>query len=318
MKGLIDMRKYLLKRVLYMLLTLFLVATITFFLMKLMPGTPYTNQAKMTASQIEIMNKQYGLDKPIWEQYLIYIFGMFHGDFGTSFQYSNQPVAYLISSRLGASMQLGLQAMIFGVFFGVILGAAAAIKHNTWADTGATVIAIIGKSVPNFVLAILLQYYIALKLGWFPIAGWGQFSNTILPTIALGVGPLAETARFIRTSMVEVLNSDDYIELAKAKGLSKFEVVYHHALRNSLIPLVTLLGPYTVALMTGSMVIENAFNIPGIGEQFVKSIMTNDYPTIMGVTMVFSIGLVVVILITDIIYGLIDPRIRLEGNGGNK
>ena len=311
------MRKYLLKRVLYMLLTLFLVATITFFLMKLMPGTPYTNQAKMTASQIEIMNKQYGLDKPIWEQYLIYIFGMFHGDFGTSFQYSNQPVAYLISSRLGASMQLGLQAMIFGVFFGVILGAAAAIKHNTWADTGATVIAIIGKSVPNFVLAILLQYYIALKLGWFPIAGWGQFSNTILPTIALGVGPLAETARFIRTSMVEVLNSD-YIELAKAKGLSKFEVVYHHALRNSLIPLVTLLGPYTVTLMTGSMVIENVFNIPGIGEQFVKSIMTNDYPTIMGVTMVFSIGLVVVILITDIIYGLIDPRIRLEGNGGNK
>lgn len=311
------MRKYLLKRVLYMLLTLFLVATITFFLMKLMPGTPYTNQAKMTASQIEIMNKQYGLDKPIWEQYLIYIFGMFHGDFGTSFQYSNQPVAYLISSRLGASMQLGLQAMIFGVFFGVILGAAAAIKHNTWTDTGATVIAIIGKSVPNFVLAILLQYYIALKLGWFPIAGWGQFSNTILPTIALGVGPLAETARFIRTSMVEVLNSD-YIELAKAKGLSKFEVVYHHALRNSLIPLVTLLGPYTVALMTGSMVIENVFNIPGIGEQFVKSIMTNDYPTIMGVTMVFSIGLVVVILITDIIYGLIDPRIRLEGNGGNK
>ena len=311
------MRKYLLKRVLYMLLTLFLVATITFFLMKLMPGTPYTNQAKMTASQIEIMNKQYGLDKPIWEQYLIYIFGMFHGDFGTSFQYSNQPVAYLISSRLGASMQLGLQAMIFGVFFGVILGAAAAIKHNTWADTGATVIAIIGKSVPNFVLAILLQYYIALKLGWFPIAGWGQFSNTILPTIALGVGPLAETARFIRTSMVEVLNSD-YIELAKAKGLSKFEVVYHHALRNSLIPLVTLLGPYTVALMTGSMVIENVFNIPGIGEQFVKSIMTNDYPTIMGVTMVFSIGLVVVILITDIIYGLIDPRIRLEGNGGTK
>ena len=311
------MRKYLLKRVLYMLLTLFLVATITFFLMKLMPGTPYTNQAKMTASQIEIMNKQYGLDKPIWEQYLIYIFGMFHGDFGTSFQYSNQPVAYLISSRLGASMQLGLQAMIFGVFFGVILGAAAAIKHNTWADTGATVIAIIGKSVPNFVLAILLQYYIALKLGWFPIAGWGQFSNTILPTIALGVGPLAETARFIRTSMVEVLNSD-YIELAKAKGLSKFEVVYHHALRNSLIPLVTLLGPYTFALMTGSLVIENVFNIPGIGEQFVKSIMTNDYPTIMGVTMVFSIGLVVVILITDIIYGLIDPRIRLEGNGGNK
>lgn len=212
-------------------------------------------------------------------------------------------------------MQLGLQAMIFGVFFGIIIGAIAAIKHNTWTDTGATVLAIIGKSVPNFVLAILLQYYIGLKLGWFPLAGWGDFSHTIMPTIALGVGPLAETARFIRTSMVEVLSSD-YIELAKSKGLSRFEVVYHHALRNSLIPLVTLLGPYTVALMTGSMVIENIFNIPGIGEQFVKSIMTNDYPTIMGVTMLFSAGLVVVILITDIIYSIIDPRIRLEGKKG--
>ena len=298
-----------------MALTLFLVATITFFLMKMMPGSPYANEAKMSATQIKIMNEQYGLDKPVWQQYLIYLFGMLHGDLGTSFQYSNQPVSALIGNRIGASMQLGLQAMIFGVFFGIIIGAIAAIKHNTWTDTGATVLAIIGKSVPNFVLAILLQYYIGLKLGWFPLAGWGDFSHTIMPTIALGVGPLAETARFIRTSMVEVLSSD-YIELAKSKGLSRFEVVYHHALRNSLIPLVTLLGPYTVALMTGSMVIENIFNIPGIGEQFVKSIMTNDYPTIMGVTMLFSAGLVVVILITDIIYSIIDPRIRLEGKKG--
>lgn len=309
------MKKYLLKRVGYMALTLFLVATITFFLMKMMPGSPYANEAKMSATQIKIMNEQYGLDKPVWQQYLIYLFGMLHGDLGTSFQYSNQPVSALIGNRIGASMQLGLQAMIFGVFFGIIIGAIAAIKHNTWTDTGATVLAIIGKSVPNFVLAILLQYYIGLKLGWFPLAGWGDFSHTIMPTIALGVGPLAETARFIRTSMVEVLSSD-YIELAKSKGLSRFEVVYHHALRNSLIPLVTLLGPYTVALMTGSMVIENIFNIPGIGEQFVKSIMTNDYPTIMGVTMLFSAGLVVVILITDIIYSIIDPRIRLEGKKG--
>ncbi|KRM19557.1 oligopeptide transport system permease [Ligilactobacillus hayakitensis DSM 18933 = JCM 14209] len=309
------MKKYLLKRVGYMALTLFLVATITFFLMKMMPGSPYANEAKMSATQIKIMNEQYGLDKPVWQQYLIYLFGMLHGDLGTSFQYSNQPVSALIGNRIGASMQLGLQAMIFGVFFGIIIGAIAAIKHNTWADTGATVLAIIGKSVPNFVLAILLQYYIGLKLGWFPLAGWGDFSHTIMPTIALGVGPLAETARFIRTSMVEVLSSD-YIELAKSKGLSRFEVVYHHALRNSLIPLVTLLGPYTVSLMTGSMVIENIFNIPGIGEQFVKSIMTNDYPTIMGVTMLFSAGLVVVILITDIIYSIIDPRIRLEGKKG--
>ncbi|WP_056976654.1 oligopeptide ABC transporter permease [Ligilactobacillus agilis] len=308
------MRKYLLKRVFYMLLTLFLVATITFFLMKLMPGTPYSNQEKMTAAQIQIMNEQYGLNKPVWQQYLIYIADMLHGDLGTSFQYSNQPVTYLIFSRIGPSAQLGLQAMIFGLVFGIIIGSIAAINHNTWIDTTATVVSIIGKSVPNFVLAVLLQYYIALKLGWFPIADWGGFSYTILPMIALGVGPLAETARFIRTGMVDVLNSD-YIELARAKGLSKFGIVFHHALRNSLIPLVTLIGPYTVALMTGSMVIENIFSIPGIGEQFVKSILTNDYPTIMGVTMLYSFGLVVIILITDIVYGIIDPRIRLTGNG---
>ncbi|GAW64510.1 oligopeptide transport system permease [Ligilactobacillus acidipiscis DSM 15836] len=307
------MKKYLLKRVLYMALTLFLVATITFFLMKLMPGTPYSNQEKMTPQQIKIMNQQYGLDKPIWLQYVIYIFGMLHGDLGTSFQFSNQPVSYLISSRIGASAQLGVQAMIFGVVLGIIVGSVAAIYRNTWVDTTATVLSIIGKSVPNFVLAVLLQYYISLKLGWFPIADWGGFSYTVLPTIALGVGPLAETARFIRTGMVDVLNSD-YIELARAKGLNKFGIIYHHALRNSLIPLVTLIGPYTVALMTGSMVIENIFSIPGIGEQYVKSIQTNDYPTIMGVTMLFCFGLVLIILFTDIIYGIIDPRIRLTGN----
>ncbi|KRL78679.1 oligopeptide ABC superfamily ATP binding cassette transporter, membrane protein [Ligilactobacillus equi DSM 15833 = JCM 10991] len=294
------------------MLTLFLVATITFFLMKLMPGTPYSNQEKLTAAQIQIMNEQYGLDKPLWQQYLLYLGGMLHGDMGTSFQFSNQPVSYLIASRIGASAQLGLQAMIFGVFFGIILGSIAAINRNTWVDTLVTILSIIGKSVPNFVLAVLLQYYIGLKLGWFPIADWGGFSYTVLPTIALGVGPLAETARFIRTGMVDVLNSD-YIELARAKGLTKFQIVYHHALRNSLIPLVTLIGPYTVSLMTGSMVIENIFSIPGIGEQFVKSITTNDYPTIMGVTMLFSAGLVAVILITDIVYGIIDPRIRLAG-----
>ena len=307
------MKKYLLKRVLYMILTLFLVATITFFLMKLMPGTPYSNQEKMSPQQIKIMNQQYGLDKPIWMQYVIYIFGMVHGDLGTSFQFSNQPVSYLISSRIGASAQLGVQAMLFGVILGIIIGSVAAIYRNTLVDTTATVLSIIGKSVPNFVLAVLLQYYISLKLGWFPIADWEGFSYTILPTIALGVGPLAETARFIRTGMVDVLNSD-YIELARAKGLNKFGIIYHHALRNSLIPLVTLIGPYTVALMTGSMVIENIFSIPGIGEQYVKSIQTNDYPTIMGVTMLFCFGLVVIILITDIIYGIIDPRIRLNGN----
>ncbi|MCI6271103.1 MAG: oligopeptide ABC transporter permease [Lactobacillus delbrueckii] len=304
------MAKYLLKRIFYMILTLFLVATITFFLMKMMPGSPYANEAKMTATQKAIMNKQYGLDKPVIEQYITYLAGAAHGDFGISFQYSNQPVSSLIGARLGASAQLGLQALVVGVILGIIIGSIAAMNQGTWIDSTATIVSIIGKSVPNFVLAVLLQYYIGLKLGWFPIAGWGEAAQTIMPTIALSVGPLAETARFIRTEMVDTLSSD-YVELGKAKGLSRIEVIRKHTLRNSMIPLVTLIGPYAVALMTGSMVIENIFNIPGIGEQFTKSILTNDYPTIMGVSMVYCFGLVVILLLTDIVYSLIDPRIRL-------
>ena len=304
------MAKYLLKRIFYMILTLFLVATITFFLMKMMPGSPYANEAKMTATQKAIMNKQYGLDKPVIQQYITYLAGAAHGDFGISFQYSNQPVSSLIGARLGASAQLGLQALIVGVILGIIIGSIAAMNQGTWIDSTATILSIIGKSVPNFVLAVLLQYYIGLKLGWFPIAGWGTAGETVRPTIALSVGPLAETARFIRTEMVDTLSSD-YVELGKAKGLSRIEVIRKHTLRNSMIPLVTLIGPYAVALMTGSMVIENIFNIPGIGEQFTKSILTNDYPTIMGVSMVYCFGLVVILLITDIVYSLIDPRIRL-------
>ncbi|MBD5430632.1 oligopeptide ABC transporter permease [Lactobacillus sp.] len=307
------MTKYLLKRIFYMLLTLFIVATATFFLMKAMPGSPYANEAKMTLTQRHIMDEQYGLNKPVIVQYLIYLKGIFTGDFGTSFQYANQSVSSLIMPRLAVSMQLGLQAMILGVVLGALLGTIAAIRQGTWVDSTSTVIAIIGRSIPNFVLAVILQYYIGLKLGWFPIAGWGSFSQTILPTVALAVGPMAETERFVRTSMVDNMNQD-YVELGRAKGFSRMEVVRKHVMRNSMIPIVTLLGPYTVALMTGSMVIENIFNIPGIGEQFVKSILTNDYPTIMGVTMIYSIGLVVVLLITDIIYGLIDPRIRLQGS----
>ena len=154
-----------------MILTLFIVATVTFFLMKMMPGSPYANEARMSPQQIQLMNEQYGLNKPVWQQYLIYLAGLTHGDFGISFQYSNQPVSSLIGSRIGASIQLGLQALIVGVILGVILGAIAAMRQGTWVDSTATVISIIGKSVPNFVLAVLLQYYIGLKLGWFPIAG---------------------------------------------------------------------------------------------------------------------------------------------------
>ncbi|ABJ64834.1 oligopeptide ABC transporter permease [Levilactobacillus brevis] len=306
------MAKYLAKRIFYLILTLFIVITVTFFLMKLLPGTPLTNQAKLSKSQIALIYQQYGLDKPVWQQYLLYIAGAVKGNFGTSFQFSDQPVSYLISSRIAPSLQIGLQAIILGVLVGVIIGAFGAMRQNSWVDTTSTIVSILGISIPSFVLAVLLQYYLGLKLGWFPIAEWGGFSYTVLPTLALAATPLAESARFVRTEMVDVLSSD-YIELAKAKGLSRTGVIYHHALRNSLIPLITIVGPLAVNIMTGSMVVENIFSIPGIGEQFVKSVLTNDYPTIMGLTIVYSFMLCVVLLFTDILYGVVDPRIRLTG-----
>ena len=308
--------KYVLKRVFFMIITLWLIATITFFLMQLLPGTPYTNQERLSPETIEMLNKQVGLDKPVIVQYGIYLSNLLQGDFGISFQFKNQPVAHLLAGRIGPSLQLGLQAIIFGTVLGTILGTISAMKQNTWADTSSTLVAILGRSIPNFVFAVLLQYIFAIKLQVLPIAKWDGFVYTILPTIALAMSPLADSARFIRTEMVEVLHSD-YVELAKAKGLSRWEIAFKHGLRNSLIPLMTLLGPLAVALMTGSLVVENIFAIPGIGEQFVKSITTNDYPTIMDVTILYSFMLIFVILIVDLLYGLVDPRIRVsEGSRG--
>ena len=306
--------KYILKRIFYMIVTLFLIATITFFLMKLLPGSPYANEENLTDAQLQIMNVKYGLDKPVWMQYFIYLGGLVRLDLGMSFQY-NSTVLNLLSSRVGPSFQIGLQALIFGMGMGTLLGLVAAMKQNTIVDTGATFFAIIGRSVPSFVFAVVLQLVFGVIFPILPIALWNQgFISSILPTLALSISPVADSARFIRTEMVEVLQSD-YMELARAKGLSRMEVVMKHGVRNALIPLVTIAGPMLVGLMTGSMVIENIFAIPGIGEQFVKSILTNDYPTIMGVTMMYSFLLVVTILMVDLLYGFIDPRIRLTQGG---
>ncbi|MCG4281936.1 oligopeptide ABC transporter permease [Lacticaseibacillus saniviri] len=304
------MIKYILKRLGYLILTLFLVASITFFLMKLLPGTPFNNP-KLPPEQIVALKAQYGLDKPVWQQYLNYMVGLLHGDMGTSFQFAGQSVTYLIASRIGPSLQLGAQAMIVGTLLGILLGAIAAIRKNTWVDAVATIFAILGRSIPNFVFAALLQFFLAYKLKLFPIALWDGFQSSILPTIALAMAPLANTARFMRTEMIDVLSSD-YIELARSKGETRWQTVASHALRNSMIPIVTIIGPMAVDLMVGSLVVENVFAIPGIGEQFVKSITTNDYPVIMGLTILYSLMLTVIILIVDILYGIIDPRIRLN------
>lgn len=306
------MVKYTLKRVLYMLITLFIIASVTFVLMKFLPGTPYRNQEKLSDEQIHMMNEKYGLNDSIPVQYLNYMTGLVKGDLGVSFQLDNRPVSEILSALIGPSVQLALEAMAFGVIFGILLGVIAAMYQNRWPDYTSTFIAILGKSVPSFVFATVLQYWLGAKLQIFPVAGWGTFADTILPAFALAMFPLATAARFMRTELIDVFASD-YVLLAKAKGNSRTEVAVKHAIRNALIPLITVLGPLSVALMTGSLVIENIYSIPGIGSQFVSSIQTNDYPVIIGTTILFAIMLVFVILVVDILYGLIDPRIRVSG-----
>ncbi|MBC1364003.1 ABC transporter permease [Listeria welshimeri] len=306
------MVKYTLKRVLYMLITLFIIASVTFVLMKFLPGTPYRNQEKLSDEQIHMMNEKYGLNDSIPVQYLNYMTGLVKGDLGVSFQLDNRPVSEILGALIGPSVQLALEAMLFGIIFGIILGVVAAMYQNKWPDYTSTFIAILGKSVPSFVFATVLQYWLGAKLQIFPVAGWGTFADTILPSFALAMFPLATAARFMRTELIDVFASD-YVLLAKAKGNSRTEVAVKHAIRNALIPLITVLGPLSVALMTGSLVIENIYSIPGIGSQFVSSIQMNDYPVIMGTTLLFAAMLVFVILVVDILYGLIDPRIRVSG-----
>ncbi|EUJ33106.1 oligopeptide ABC transporter permease [Listeria cornellensis] len=306
------MIKYGLKRLLYMVITMFIIATVTFILMQYLPGSPYRNEAKMTPEQIQIMNDQYGLNDPVPMQYLHYMGDLLQGNLGVSFQLDNRPVSEILGNLIGPSITIAVEAIVFGLLFGIILGVIAAMFQNKWPDYTSTFIAILGKSIPSFVFAAMLQYWIGAKLQWLPVAGWGSFEYTILPALALAMFPLATAARFMRTELIDVFGSD-YVLLAKAKGNNRVEVAWKHAIRNALIPLITVIGPLTVALMTGSLVIENIFGIPGIGSQFVSSIQTNDYPVIMGTTLLFAGMLVFVILVVDILYGLIDPRIRVSG-----
>ncbi|MFJ7932882.1 oligopeptide ABC transporter permease [Sporosarcina sp. NPDC096371] len=306
------MAKYIIKRVVYMFLSLFLIASFTFALSKLLPGSPLASASKLSVEQREVVYEKYGLNDPIPVQYVRYMGNLAKGDFGISFQYKNANVKDLIIKKLEYSMILGMQALVLGTVIGIILGMIAALKQNTVWDYGSTIVAIVGISVPSFVFAVLLQYVFAVWLEILPVGLWEGWKSSILPSIALAMGPLAISARFIRTEMIEVLSSD-YILLAKAKGANMFEIAFKHAFRNALIPLITILGPVAAGLLTGSLVVEQIFAIPGIGAQFVTSISTNDVSLIMGTTIFFSIFLISIILIVDILYGIIDPRIRLSG-----
>ncbi len=311
------MGRYILKRLALMFMTLLIVVSVTFFLVRLLPGSPF-NDEKLNEQQIEMINKQYGLDAPVPVQYVRYMKGVFTGDLGRSFKYDNKKIEDLISTRLKPSAMLGAQALVIGSVVGLILGIVAALKKNTFWDYLATVISVLGVSVPSFVLAALLQLYLTRKFQIFPVT-WGmpigsdfRYSWTVLPSIALAVFSIANIARFTRTELVEVLNAD-YIVTAKSKGLTKAAVIIKHALRNALIPVITMLGPLTVGLLTGSLVVEKVFAVPGLGDLLVSSITTNDLFCISGVSIFYSACYIAVILLVDILYGIIDPRIRVAG-----
>ncbi len=308
------MFRYILQRIMYMAITLFIIATISFFLMKMLPGSPLNAADKLSAEQQEVILEKYGLNDPVPVQYVRYLGGLVKGDLGISFNFSNTPVTEILMDRIGPSAQLGFQALIAGTIIGILFGLIAAISHNGVLDYTSTILAVLGTSIPSFVFAGLLQFVFAVQLGWFPVALWDGFEYSILPTVALMIFPMATAARFTRTEMIEVLGSQ-FITTARAKGVSEYGLIFKHGLRNALIPLVTVMGPMAVSLMTGTLVIEQIFAVPGIGEQFVQSVMVNDYPTIMGTTLLFAVLFVVIILIIDLLYGIIDPRIRITGGG---
>lgn len=295
-----------------MFITLFIVISVTFFLVKLLPGTPFSNPEKLSEQQFILMNEKYGLDKPVAIQYLKYLGNLVTGDLGLSYQYEGRSVNSILSGRIGPSALIGFQALIFGTIAGLILGIISALRHNSFLDYGSVFIAVLGMSIPSFVFAAVMQYYIGVKLGWLPAALWQGYEYTIMPTIALSVMVVATVARFIRTEMLEVLGQD-YILTAKAKGISEKAVMFKHVVRNAIIPVVTMLGPLAVAIMTGTLVIEKIFAVPGLGEQFTKSVLVNDYSVIMGITLMYSALFIAVVFLVDILYGLIDPRISIKG-----
>jgi oligopeptide transport system permease protein len=304
------MTRYVAKRVAYMLGTLFVIASITFFISKMLPGTPFADD-KLTPQVREQLFAKYGLDEPLYVQYAKYMVNLAQGDLGNSFYFESRPVTQMILQGLPVSMFVGVQAVIFGLVVGLVLGIVAALRHNTIWDTLAVVLAVVGVSAPTFVLGPILQYWLGLKLGLFPIAFFDSWMHSVLPSLVLSVFVVSTVARFIRSEMLEVMGQD-YITLARAKGLSGLAVIIRHVLRNSLIPLVTVMAPLTVYIITGSLVVEQIFQVPGIGEFFVTSIFVSDYSMILGTTLFFSVMFIFALLLQDILYGIIDPRIRVS------
>jgi ABC-type dipeptide/oligopeptide/nickel transport system permease component len=308
------MKKYLLKRVAMAIVTIWAVITITFILMHSVPGDPFRQESKMPKVVYENLLRKYGLDRPLSEQYIIYLGKIIRGDFGDSMKSRVETVNDMIRRGFPVSAFIGLEALLIAIIFGPALGAIAALNQNKWPDYISMIIAIIGVSVPSFIMGTVFIQFLARNISWLPIGGWGSFAHSILPSLALALMPLAQLARYMRSSMLEVLGQD-YIKIAKSKGISNATVVLRHAVRNAILPVVSILGTVATNLIAGSFVIEKIFGIPGLGMFFITSINNRDYPLIMGTTIFYAIILVVMLLIVDIAYMLIDPRIKLTKEG---
>lgn len=309
------MFRYLIKRLGSMVVTLLVIITLTFFLMHSIPGSPFNEERATSEAVQKNLESYYHLDEPLYVQYFLYLKSVATFDFGPSIKKSSQTVNEMLGRGFPVSFELGMVTLIVAIFSGILLGIIAALRHNGFIDYLAMTVAVVGISVPNFVMATLLIQQLAVTWEILPVATWTSPKHMILPTLALATGPMAIIARLTRSSMLEVL-TQDYIRTAKAKGLTPVKIVFKHALKNALLPVVTILGSLAASILTGTFVIEKIFAIPGMGKYFVESINQRDYPVIMGTTIFYSTVLIMMLFLVDLAYGILDPRIKLHKKEG--
>lgn len=306
------MLKYLVKRIGTAVITLFVAATITFFVMNLVPGDPFMSEKAPTAAAKAAMEAKYGLDKPLVVQYANYLKNLLHGDFGVSYvQAKNKPIMDIIKQAFPISAKIGAIAVVVATVIGIPLGCLSALRREKWQDNVIRVLSTVGIAVPGFVVATSFMILFAVKLKLVPASGLSSAAAYVLPVVTLALSPCSYIARLMRSSMLDVIGQD-YIRTARAKGMSEFITTFKHALRNSLIPVITYMGPMIANVLTGGFVVEKIFNIPGLGRYFVKSIESRDYTIIMGVTIFYAAILILMTLVCDIIYKFVDPRIKLD------
>jgi oligopeptide transport system permease protein len=305
------LRLYILKRFMYSALSLFIIVTITFFIMHWIPGEPYTGEKALPPKIEANIKAKYGLDKPLLEQYIITLKNLSRLDFGMSMKNTGREVNDIIKEHFPVSARLGVFSLVICLALGVPLGVVSALKRGKWQDILSMLIVTMGVTVPSFVIAALMQYYFSVRLKWFPVMGFDTFKHYVLPGMALSLFTMSFVARLIRSGMIEVMEQD-FVKAARAKGLSKCVVIYKHALRNAAAPAVSFLGPLIASMLTGTFVVEKVFSIPGLGRYFISSISNRDYTTIMGLTFFYAAFLIAVVFIVDILHVIIDPRIKLH------